>query len=340
MVVAAILLGQHASAQTLSLSLLERYLESLRVEAGIPGMSVAVLQDGRIVWERGFGRQDVEGGVSATPSTPYVLGDLSQTIGATLLLKKCVEEGTAELSHPLAWWAPQVPDASTTIRDILAHTAPGIGFRYDGQRFAWLTGAVERCAERPYVQVVVEEVFERLGMAHSVPGHAIAGFTPREAAALGPGRLGHYAGVLGHLAVPYRVDSRDASVARTPVIPIAADAATGLVSTVQDLARFDAALDDSGVLLLPETRRIAWTRVWPQPTGLGWFVQGYNGEPVVWQFGLVRNAYSSLVLKVPNRRLTVIALANSDGLSAPFALEQGDVTTSIFARLFLRLLVV
>jgi CubicO group peptidase (beta-lactamase class C family) len=340
-VVAALLLGQHTSAQSLSLSLLERYLESLRVEAGIPGMSVSVLQDGDIIWERGFGRQDVEGSVSATPSTPYVIGDLSQTIGATLLLKKCVEQGTAELLHPLAWWAPQVPDSSTTIKDILTHTAPGVGFQYDVQRFAWVTGAIERCAEeRPYVQVVVEELFERLVMARSVPGSAVTAFTPQEATALGPGRLEHYAGVLAQLAIPYRVDPRDSSVARTTVTPTAANAATGLVSTVRDLARFDAALDDAGVLLLPETRRLAWTRAWPQPTGLGWFVQAYNGEPIVWQFGLVRNAYSSLILKVPNRRLTVIALANSDGLSAPFALEQGDVTTSLFARLFLRLLVV
>ena len=74
----------------------------------------------------------------------------------------------------------------------------------------------------------------------------------------------------------------------------------------------------------------------PLPTGLGWFVQGYNGQPIVWQFGSVEGAYSSLILKVPNRRLTFILLANSDGLSAPFSLSSGDVTNSTFARLFLR----
>ena len=74
----------------------------------------------------------------------------------------------------------------------------------------------------------------------------------------------------------------------------------------------------------------------PLPTGLGWFVQAYNSEPIAWQFGVVENAYSSLIVKVPNRRLTLILLANSDGLTAPFALEAGDVTTSIFARTFLQ----
>jgi hypothetical protein len=73
------------------------------------------------------------------------------------------------------------------------------------------------------------------------------------------------------------------------------------------------------------------------PMGLGWFVQTYRGERVVWHFGNVPNAYSSLVLKLPDRKVTFILLANSDGLSAPFQLTKGDVTRSLFASLFLRL---
>ena len=69
-------------------------------------------------------------------------------------------------------------------------------------------------------------------------------------------------------------------------------------------------------------------------------MQEYNGEAVVWQFGQVNDGASSLVVKVPNRRLTLIMLANSDGLTAPYTLEKGDVTASLFARLFLRLFVV
>ena len=69
-------------------------------------------------------------------------------------------------------------------------------------------------------------------------------------------------------------------------------------------------------------------------------MQAYNGEPIVWQFGLVKDAYSSLILKVPNRGFTLILLANSDGLSAPYALDRGDVRASLFAQLFLRLMVV
>jgi len=67
-------------------------------------------------------------------------------------------------------------------------------------------------------------------------------------------------------------------------------------------------------------------------------VQSYNNERLVWQFGVVKDAYSGLILKLPDRNITLILLANSDGLSAPFALENGDVTTSLFAKTFLRLI--
>jgi hypothetical protein len=71
--------------------------------------------------------------------------------------------------------------------------------------------------------------------------------------------------------------------------------------------------------------------------GLGWFVQFYRGERVVWAFGSVPNAYSALLLKLPAKNTTFILLANSDGLSAPFQLPAGDVTKSLFASLFLKL---
>jgi hypothetical protein len=59
----------------------------------------------------------------------------------------------------------------------------------------------------------------------------------------------------------------------------------------------------------------------------------------VWQFGVVRDAYSALYIKVPARNLTLILLANSDGLAAPYNLSNGDVTVSLFAQTFLKLFI-
>ena len=158
--------------------------------------------------------------------------------------------------------------------------------------------------------------------------------------------LEHYRQVLTRLAVPYKVDGKGRAERNDlPGVPI--DAAGGLVSTVRDLARLDAALDlyattDTSVLLLPETLAAAWNPAGERggvtsPMGLGWFVQSYKGERIVWHFGYVLNGYSSLIVKVPARGLTFILLANGDGLSAPFQLQSGDVTRSLFATLFLRL---
>ena len=94
------------------------------------------------------------------------------------------------------------------------------------------------------------------------------------------------------------------------------------------------------MLLESSTLSRAWEPVGSLPTGLGWFVQRHNGERVVWHFGLARDAYSSLVVKVPGRGLTLILLANSDGLvGPPYNLADGNLSSNLFASLFLRLFV-
>jgi CubicO group peptidase (beta-lactamase class C family) len=98
------------------------------------------------------------------------------------------------------------------------------------------------------------------------------------------------------------------------------------------------------VLLGQDTLALAWRNATTTggqslPMGLGWFVQSYNGTRLVWHFGKLADGASSLLLKVPERDLTLILLANSNGLSEGFALENGDVTTSLFAKLFLRLFI-
>src|SRR4029077_4963927 len=118
--------------------------------------------------------------------------------------------------------------------------------------------------------------------------------------------------------------------------PIGANAATGVITTVRDLQHFDKALRDY-VLLTRDSLTAAWTQTGPSSlTGLGWFVQNYNGEPLIWQFDLTKDAASSMVVKLPNRDVTFIVLANSDGLTAPFGLAAGDATASPFVKLFLR----
>ena len=69
----------------------ESYLELLRQQAGIPGMSAAIVQNGEIVWERGLGWQNVEARIRATPDTPYPIADITGTLAGTLVLE-CAEQ--------------------------------------------------------------------------------------------------------------------------------------------------------------------------------------------------------------------------------------------------------
>jgi CubicO group peptidase (beta-lactamase class C family) len=332
---ATLLLGQQTSAQGLTFSVFERYLESLREQAGIPGMSAIVLQQGVPIWESGFGRADLEAALPATPATPYAIGGLSQTVGATMLLKECVDESFATLNDPVADWVPAFPERDTTLAHLLGHVAPTGAFAFDLTRFAALTPVVEECAGAPYRELLGNDIFDLLQMWDSVPGSALAAPTAVDSVLFEPATLRRYARVLGSVAKPYRVEN--GRPVRTDLPPAAVNAATGIITTVRDLARFDVSFRYN-LLLRPDTTARAWTPVAPNfPAGLGWFVQTYNGEPIVWQFGELRNAYSALIVKAPNRGLSFIILANSDALAAPFARgETWDVTASLFARLFLR----
>lgn len=286
---------------------------------------------------------NLEARIRATPDTPYPIADLSQTFAAVLLLQ-CVELRRLELDVPAEGYGVVLPERGASLRQVLSHSAPpsaATSFRYDPARFAALTSAMEHCVRQPYRRSIVHRLLDHLAMIDTVPGRDLQNPNTVPEDLFEPAALARYASVLERTAVPYRVDSRRRTT-RTELPLEGINAATGLVSTVRDLARFDAALD-AGLLLDAETLAAAWSPVIsasdvPQPMGVGWFTQIYRGTPVIWHFGVVPNAYSALVIKVPSRRATMILLANSDGLTGPFQMTAGDVTRSLFASLFLRML--
>jgi CubicO group peptidase (beta-lactamase class C family) len=327
--VAIVVCGQQGGAQqqSLTIGLFERYLDALRVEAGMPGLSAAIVENGTVVWDRGFGRQDVENAVAARADTPYPVLGLTETVASAMLLQQCVEQRDLELTDTARRWNSAFPDATSTIGEVLRHRSGGT-FRYDPSRYAELAEVITQCARERYQRLVGYEVISRLGMTDSVPGHNI----DSDRSLFGDDLLARFTAALRRVAVPYRVENN--RVSRSAYTPHRLDASTGLVSTVRDLARLDRSWN---VLLSSSTLEQWWSPASGAPTGLGWFVQHYNHQTVVWHFGVARDAYSSLILKVPGKNVTLILLANSDRLSAPYALENGDVTQSVFARLFLRL---
>jgi CubicO group peptidase (beta-lactamase class C family) len=70
------------------------------------------------------------------------------------------------------------------------------------------------------------------------------------------------------------------------------------------------------------------------PYGLGWFSTRYRSVRVVWHYGYW-TAISALIVKVPERGLTYVVLANTDALSSRYPLGDGRLDTSPWAREFL-----
>ena len=327
-----------SAQQELTFSLFERYLDSLRAQANIPGMSAAIVQNERVVWDSGFGFADVEHAIRSRSDTPYHVAGVTETLSSAMLLEQCVETGHASLDERIQSRVSSYGDSSATMRDLLSHRSPNGGFKYDQDRYASLTPLAEACVGKgmPFREALFNKVFLRANMFDSVPAQNVDDASADDRVQFSSGDLERFSAVLKRLALPYRVSGNTVSV--NTGVAKSVDTATGAISTVLDLARFDSALDGA-VLLHRETMSMMWNRVDGMPTGLGWFVQNYNGQTLYWQFGNIPGAYSSLILKVPSRHLTLILLANSDGLSAPFPLQDGDVNASLFARTFLRLFV-
>ena len=339
---AAIVAAWPAAGQDLNrdqrIALFARYVDPLRTQLGIPGLSAAVVSGGRIVWESGFGYADVERRIPAAGDTPYRIASITKTFTSMLLLQ-CVERGTLNLDQPIRLYGATVPDAPATVRQVLAMTsdAPaGSNYRYDGDRFAALTAVVEACTRSSLRQALRAEILDRLAMNDSVPGQDLESLPVQLAAGFDDATLARYRSVIARLAKPYTSSGGRPTPAEYP--PRGINAAAGLISTVRDLARYSDAIDHA-VLLRPDVQAMGWTPFTlsngrTSPYGLGWFTQNTEAGRTVWHYGLWPT-FSSLLLKVPARDVTLILLANSDGLSARFPLAAGDVTVSPFARAFI-----
>ena len=338
-------------ADGLPLAQLAAALDSLRQAAHIPGLSVAVVANGTVVLARGFGYADLEASRPADAGTPYDIASVTKPLSAVVALQ-LVERGRLDLDRSMATYAdfPEFCAAvrqeggiffgdyacatragapALTMRHVLSMTmngTPGTRFLYNPPAYSWASRPMAEVTGTPFSSLVEQLVFHPAGMDRSARIHR---------------RLPLRSDLAEVLAVPYHLDSTGTTprlVRSTPPPPQGDGAAGGVVSTVTDLARFDLALD-AGRLLGDSLRSLMWepTRTAADatlPYGLGWFVQDVHGRRVVWHTGLWEGRYSALYLKVPAERLTLILLANSDGLQWPTPFDSADIQGSAFARAF------
>ncbi|MBL0937683.1 MAG: beta-lactamase family protein [Gemmatimonadaceae bacterium] len=115
-----------------------------------------------------------------------------------------------------------------------------------------------------------------------------------------------------------------------------------LVSTVDDVGKYLTALERGALLSTQALAKLAVPSRTESgamlPVSLGWFAQTVQGKSIMWSFGQDDPEHSgALLIRLPEQRLSLFVLANSNVLSDPFRLLMGDASKSPFAMSFLRL---
>lgn len=181
-------------------------VHALMDEHAIPGMSVAVLVDGEIVWSEGFGFANLEHRVPVTPLTRMRIGSVSKPVTAAALARQ-VERGRVDLDVPVQRYVPAFPEKRwpITTRQIAGHTAgirhyrgneflsrdrfatvteglaifqddsllfrPGTDYHYSSYGWNLVSAVIEGATGADFLAVVRREVFEPLGLRSIVAEH-------------------------------------------------------------------------------------------------------------------------------------------------------------------------
>ena len=307
----------------------EARLEQLRADAGIPGISVVIARDQQVVWARGFGLANVQLNQPVLPSTSFHLASLTKPFAATVIMQ-LVEEGKVRLDDPVSQYGIQLASSGVVrVRHLLTHTSegtPGSVFRYNGDRFGLLDAVIQTATGRTFAQELHTRVLDRLGMPNTAPNNRSAA----DFATSGMDRATFEA----NLASGYSVSG----AAATPTAyPVYFGTAAGLIASGLDMAEFSMAMDRDVFVSAATKAQMFAPALSTDGTalkyGLGWFVTTDRGVKVLWHYGLWI-ANSSLIIKVPERGLTYIVLANTSGLSESYDII-GNLRNSPWAREFL-----
>jgi CubicO group peptidase (beta-lactamase class C family) len=180
-----------AAAGPLSSAELERTLPEIMSEAGVPGLSVAVLEEGKVAWVGSFGMRSTESKEMVNDDTVFAAASLSKPVFAYLVML-LTEDGALDLDRPLEQYLgrPLAEDqnyadlagddrtGAITARHVLSHSVgfpnwrfltndgklrllfdPGARFNYSGEGIALLQQVVEEVTGRGLEDLAQERLF-------------------------------------------------------------------------------------------------------------------------------------------------------------------------------------
>jgi CubicO group peptidase (beta-lactamase class C family) len=314
----------------------DAYVEQAMSAHQIPGMSIAVVKNGRIVKRAGYGLASVEFSIPADENSVYQLYSVSKVFAGTAIMK-LVEEGKLSLDTPVTDIFDSLPASLKTVRvrHLLTHTSglpetsenqrftdlpeeqraklsaaesiqlvselplkfqPGEKFSYHRSGYVLAEMIIEKLSQKPYASYLQDSIFSHTRMASSRFGDSEAVIPRRPSTAYNRGT-----GELRNWI--YRFGTKDY-------------AAAGLNSSVIDIARFFIALD-AGEVLKQESLDAMWapmrlTNGSESNYGLGWTVDKHKGHRVVGHEG----GGSAWIAHFPDDHLTVVVLCNLNGARA------------------------
>ncbi|HEY6838930.1 MAG TPA: serine hydrolase domain-containing protein [Geobacteraceae bacterium] len=307
----------------------------------VTGLSVALVDDQKVVWAQGFGYADKERGIAATPETVYRAGSISKLFTATAAMQ-LAEDGLFDIDQPLRTYLPEFsvknrfPYASPiTPRTLMTHHS---GLPSDLVKGMWSTAPEPfeedvKLLRDEYAAYPPDYVFSYSNVGMTLLGHAlekVAGrdFAPHMSLAL-------------FLPLKMESSSFSAEPDRTSLAakayrdgeeekesPLRDVPAGGLNTSVLDLSRFMAMVFANGwagekqilksqtlaEMLRPQNSRVHLDLSFR--VGLGWMLGGVgdmdirNAGPVAHHSGATLYHRSQLII-LPDQKLGVAVLANS-----------------------------
>jgi CubicO group peptidase (beta-lactamase class C family) len=172
-----------------TIAALRKRIPELLKESSVPGLSLALIRDGKTYWVQGFGVRNAKTGQAVTEDTVFEAASLSKPVFAYGVLR-LVDQGKLDLDTPLTRYLPKPyidGDArleKITARIVLSHRTgfpnwrgdgnpltihftPGVRFSYSGEGFVYLAKVVEQVTGKPLNDYMTEAVFQPLGMKSS-----------------------------------------------------------------------------------------------------------------------------------------------------------------------------
>lgn len=316
----------------------DRFVRALMQERNIPGAAVAVVKNGRTIKKQGYGVASVEFNVPVTTDTVFEIGSITkQMTGAAVLL--LVEDGKLKLDEKISAYLPNTPEAwrDVTVRHLLTHTsgiksytAIGTGFEltkrmkrddlikalagypldfeagarysYSNSGYNLLGFIIEAASGKSYWDFMRERIFAKLGMTNTFD------------------RDPKY--VIKNRAVGYELENGRLTGRDYDLTDIFA--AGAIVSTVEDLIKWDAAWRND-TLLKKESKLEAWkpftlTGGKPNFYGLGWNVADFRAHRLIAHSGSTAG-FNAQISRFVDDDLTVIVLTNlgDAGFAGPLA---------------------